>query len=425
MPDPPLSGIRSLYLCYFGVREPLVQTQVIPYLRQLAQAGAEMTLLTFEPVTPAEWAEDCESELAARLAAVGVRWVWRRYHKSPPVLSTLWDIWIGRSAAAHFLRERGPAVLHARGHWAAAMASGLSRRFSSPLLFDIRGFAPEEYVDAGLWRPRGLRYRAAKCLEAHLMKEAGAFVVLTERAHRILFPGCKSEDAQGRPLQVIPCCVDLTRFQEYWQVSREALRRELGMAGKKVYVYLGALGGWYLADEMAQLFAEVTRGDADAFVLVITQSSPELMAQPLLRHGVPAECFRILRASPTEVPRLLRASDVAVSFIKPSYSKQSSSPTKLAEYLAAGLPVLANAGVGDVDDLLRRERIGVLVSRFDETAYREAAEQMNALRSDPDVSERCRRAAIRHFDLNSVGGAAYLQLYRALAARHPHLGRTA
>ena len=23
---------RSLYLCYFGLREPLVQTQVLPYL---------------------------------------------------------------------------------------------------------------------------------------------------------------------------------------------------------------------------------------------------------------------------------------------------------------------------------------------------------------------------------------------------------
>ena len=42
-------GIRSLYICYFGVREPLVQTQVLPYLRELVdELSLEVHLLTFE-----------------------------------------------------------------------------------------------------------------------------------------------------------------------------------------------------------------------------------------------------------------------------------------------------------------------------------------------------------------------------------------
>ena len=43
MPPP-----RSLHICYFGLREPLVQTQVLPYLRELAGSGVAMSLLTFE-----------------------------------------------------------------------------------------------------------------------------------------------------------------------------------------------------------------------------------------------------------------------------------------------------------------------------------------------------------------------------------------
>src|SRR5205085_11606858 len=39
----------ALYICYFGLREPLVQTQVLPYLRELAARGHRMSLLTFEP----------------------------------------------------------------------------------------------------------------------------------------------------------------------------------------------------------------------------------------------------------------------------------------------------------------------------------------------------------------------------------------
>ena len=38
---------RTLYLCYFGLREPLVQTQVLPYLRELVAGGVRVSLLTF------------------------------------------------------------------------------------------------------------------------------------------------------------------------------------------------------------------------------------------------------------------------------------------------------------------------------------------------------------------------------------------
>ena len=47
--------LRALYICYFGLREPLVQTQVLPYLCELAGGGVEMSLLTFEPEATRRW----------------------------------------------------------------------------------------------------------------------------------------------------------------------------------------------------------------------------------------------------------------------------------------------------------------------------------------------------------------------------------
>jgi len=40
-------GMNGLYICYFGLREPLVQSQVIPYLVELAADRIDLTLLTF------------------------------------------------------------------------------------------------------------------------------------------------------------------------------------------------------------------------------------------------------------------------------------------------------------------------------------------------------------------------------------------
>jgi hypothetical protein len=39
---------KTLYLCYFWINEPLVQTQVLPYLREIRKGGTEVSLLTFE-----------------------------------------------------------------------------------------------------------------------------------------------------------------------------------------------------------------------------------------------------------------------------------------------------------------------------------------------------------------------------------------
>ena len=43
-----LDGRRGLFISYNGMLEPLGQTQVIPYLTELANAGVLVTLLSFE-----------------------------------------------------------------------------------------------------------------------------------------------------------------------------------------------------------------------------------------------------------------------------------------------------------------------------------------------------------------------------------------
>ena len=60
---------KSLYVCYFGLREPLVQTQVIPYLKEILKDGVEISLLTFEPEFKKRWtseAIEAEREFPAR-----------------------------------------------------------------------------------------------------------------------------------------------------------------------------------------------------------------------------------------------------------------------------------------------------------------------------------------------------------------------
>ena len=110
---------------------------------------------------------------------------------------------------------------------------------------------------------------------------------------------------------------------------------------------------------------------------------------------------------------------MALSFIKPCYSKLSSSPTKIAEYLACGLPVVSSAGIGDVDAVIEGDRVGVLVRRFDRDAYAEALEAVEASPARGRPRRPVPASARDRFDLEEVGGARYRRLYQRLAEAAP------
>lgn len=410
--------MRTLYICYFGLREPLVQTQVLPYLRELMRDGVGVSLLTFEPELRRRWTDKELEEERARLASEGVEWVCLPYHKRPSLPATVYDIAAGARRASKLVAERGISVVHARNHVAAAMGLAVKRvRPGVRLVFDIRGFMAEEYVDAGVWPEGGYLFRLTKAAERRLLGAADAFVTLTERARDILFPGRADTDARGRPLEVIPCCVDMARFAAADEVTREEARRELGLEGRTVFVYVGALGGWYLTDEMADFVAAAHGRHPDAFTMVLTQSPPEMMTQRLLARGVGESDYLVRKVSPNLVPRYLKAADVALSFIKPCYSKLASSPTKIAEYLASGLPVVNNAGIGDLDEVIEGDRVGALLREFNRDAYLAALDEIDELRRDPGLHARCHESAVGRFDLRGVGGVRYRRLYRRLAGR--------
>lgn len=408
----------TLYICYFGLREPLVQTQVLPYLRQLSSAGIKVHLLTFEPRLRESWNAEELTKQHERLAADGISWFYLAYHKRPTVPATLYDIVAGACYAATLVRRHKIDVIHARSHVPAMMGALVKRWTRARLIFDIRGFMPEEYVDAGLWPAGGIVYRAVKATERWLLSSADAFVVLTERAREILFAGSTDRDSLGRPVEVIPCCMDAERFKSSDAEAAEGVRRQLNLTGRRVIVYLGALGGWYLTDEMAQFLAAAHRQDSNTFSLILTQSQPEMMSGPLRALGVDDKDFLICRVAPGNVPRYLGAADVLLSFIKPCYSKQASSPTKIAEALASGLPVISNEGIGDLDAMIEGDKVGVIVREFNEPAYLGALSAIDAMRQEESIGARCKASAINRFDLATVGGPRYLRLYQRLFANH-------
>jgi len=192
------------------------------------------------------------------------------------------------------------------------------------------------------------------------------------------------------------------------------LRAELNLTGRRVIVYLGSFGGWYMTDEMTEFLAVAHEQNPNVFSMILTQSPRQIVIDRMSSLGIEEKNFLVTQVAPAEVPRYLKAADIAISFIKPCYSKQSSSPTKIAEYLASGLPIVCNAGVGDLDKLIEEKRVGTLLQEFTPHAYLKALKEIDIMRGDENLAERMRGVARQEFDLVSVGRTRYRRLYERL-----------
>jgi glycosyltransferase involved in cell wall biosynthesis len=393
--------MRALYICYFGLREPLVQTQVLPYLRELARAGTGVGVLTFEPEPERRWKADELDVTRAALKAEGIEWHSLPYHKRPSVPATLYDIFAGAWRVARIAQRGGYDVFHARAHVPLAIALLAQRLVRARLVFDLRGLMAEEYVDAGVWQEESLPFRSVKALERTGLKRADQIVVLTERMREWLV---RERKVSPESIAVIPCCVDLSLY------SNDAT----GQSERPELVYAGSVTGLYMLKEMAGFFIELRSLEPQWMLRILTTSSREGASSVLTGIGLHPDDFRIGAVPANEVPRYLRAAKLGISFRKPTFSQIAASPTKIPEYLAAGLPVVSNAGIGDTDQLLESERVGVIVREFTSEAYARSASEALRLISDPAIRDRCRAAARRHFDLETVGGERYRNVYRKL-----------
>ena len=400
-----------MFISYNGMLDPLGQSQVIPYLRELSRLGVRFTLLSFERAIAfgADGPARCAA-LREQLAQDGIEWHWLRYHQTPSLPATMYDVAVGVRLAKKLVRRNKIELVHARSHIPATIALRLQRAFGLKMIFDVRGLMADEYVDAGHWREGSVPYRLTKLMERRALVTCDGIVTLTERIWPII---SEWDGLRGREVahEVVPCCTDLDLFK-FSEDDRQRRRAEMGLADRFVVVYSGSIDGWYLTEEMADCFSAILQQKPDASLLWLTPTKHDRLRDLMRARGITENNYTIVSAAPSEVPSYLSAADAGLAFIKPCFSKLASSPTKYAEYLACGLPLLINAGVGDSDALVTSEKAGVLVNEFNEGEYAKALVALETFGRDVAATRRRNReVAERLFNVRTVGVERYARLY--------------
>lgn len=371
---------KILFISYDGMTDPLGQSQVIPYLQGLSRAGFKIFLLSCEKKQVFLQNKPVVEKI---LEGYNITWIPLNYTKTPPVFSTILDIIKLRKAAKKIHRENKLDMVHTRPGVPELVGLWMKKTMGVKFLNDIREFYADSRVEGGMWRLSNPLYKTVyrffKRKETESVSKSDGIVCLTYAAEKIIKEW--KEYKSNIPLQVIPCSADLSLFDpaKISEAEKTTLRSALNISKDDFVIsYLGSIGGWYLTDEMMQFCKVLMDKIRTAKILFISPHRHNEIQVVASKYGIDSDKVIIQKAGRQEVPKLVSLSNYSVFFIKPCYSKQSSSPTKHGEIMAMGIPLITNSGVGDVETISNRYNAGIIIREFNEKEFIKVAAQVAA-----------------------------------------------
>lgn len=410
-----MSHKKILYVTYDGLNEQLGQSQVLPYLRGLVERGHRFEVLSFE--------KPGHTLCFRKQLSPGIVWTALRYHKRPTVPATAFDVAQGLGTLAMESILGGADIIHVRSYVPAVMALPWVMATKIPLLFDMRGLWADERVEAGTWPEAGGVYRAAKSAERTLLGRADAIITLTVRLQRYLREEYPFRDEIRGSIHVVPTCVDLAHFTPN-VTPNPAVAAEL--QGRRVLLYLGAIGSYYLPREMALFYIAWRKYASPSRLLVVSRQDAGEIRHVLAEAGCEGELV-YRTASREEVPALVRCAEASFGlFGGRILAGHGCAPTKTGETLACGIP-FASSAVGDVEVQCQRSPAVISVPDTRLETLDAAAHALAERARAPDIGRAARSLAERWFSL-AEGVDAYDAIYRRLPLWHgatPRLADTA
>lgn len=396
--------IRVLYITYDGLRDPLGQSQILPYLNALAKKSIKMVILSFEK-KEAFKKTNLLDKINNELAQNRIIWQRLKYHKRPCFLVTLYDVICGYINGLFLINKYRLNIVHARGYISAFIAFCLKKSIRIKFIFDMRGFWVDEKVDAGFWGKESISYRIAKRLEKSMLNLADEVIVLTEKAKLFLISHALKPE---KYIEVIPTCVDLKLFEPLKGAKKGFLQN------KVVILYSGSIGTFYAFKEIVEFFKIFRERARNSFFLALVNNEKHIAEDVLNISGVTNDSYKVLALSHLEVPDWVKEADVSLMFYHRGNSYAGCCPAKFAESLACGVPVIINKSIGDCDDIVEDERIGFVIEDFTESAYKKTVDQfLSILKERDSMRIRCRNIAEKFFSLER-GVEKYSEVYNKL-----------
>ena len=165
---------------------------------------------------------------------------------------------------------------------------------------------------------------------------------------------------------------------------------------------------------MFDFFKEALNLIPSAHFLILTQNKDAVSDLIKRRTDIEKNRVTVSYVPQEKLPSVLSIGDAGLVFRRTSPTAIAASPTKFGEYLACGLPIVSTPQIGDLEDIIDSNNIGVVLSGYTQDDYKEAINNLLLLlREKEEVKRRCRKTAEEIFSLEH-GARTYLGIYNRL-----------
>ena len=392
---------KVLYLSYTGLLEPLGRSQILAYLSRLSDEY-QFTIVSFEKAN--DFADSSKVKaLLEECASYDIDWQPKIYHHKPRLLATLWDLSVLLNATFKFSRSGNVSLVHCRSYIPAIAALLVGNVTKVPFVFDMRALWLDEMIDAGRLERGSIIHRVLVSLERKLLKDAVHVVSLTQVA--VDYLQAQQPHLRNQRFSVITTCVDLSKFKI----------RDIESPLKKMGTMGTVMSGWYHLDWLFLTLQTQMKKDKSAIFKIVTRDSEQKLRQMASQYGISDSKLEIISSNSNDIADNIADLKAGLLYFTAGVSKLGSAPTRMGEFLACGIPVIGNRGVGDMADLIERYKVGIVIEDGSQISIDNALVSLDELYEDDQLSKRCRYAAEDYFSADK-GAEKYRSIYKAITS---------
>lgn len=367
---------RVLYITYDGLCDNLGHSQIIPYIFSINKVpNVKLTVISFEKKNKNL------QPIKNILDKYKIDWFPLKFTEKKFLLIKILDFTkiIIFPIILYFFNKF--KVTHCRGHLPSFSGLILKKIFKVKFIFDCRGLWADERVDNKSWNlKKNLHskvYLFFKYFEKKFFYYADHTIVLTENLKYFLYFNYKVYKSK---ITVIPCVADYDKFRLLKPYEINSLKKKLKLNKHDFIIgYFGSISNIYSPEKMINFFLYLKKIYKNPCFIFCSDNFKYLENSTTNYNRLKNNDFLLLSPQKQDLWKYYSLCDYTLSFVISSFARKASFPTKIAESLACGTPIIANRNVGDLNRVLPKLYKNSIVSIENNAELKNLAKKISKL----------------------------------------------
>lgn len=151
------------------------------------------------------------------------------------------------------------------------------------------------------------------------------------------------------------------RLFRYYEEHSILKKNEMGLSEKFVFIYSGSTHYYQMIEEMVFFYSEFNKRHQDSFFIIISEWDKDEFIKYFKKYNVSSKSYSIYKLKHENINRILSIGDMAFLIRADLPLNHNAFPTKFAEYLASGVPVLTTPHIHTIAPIVIKNNLGKII----------------------------------------------------------------